>query len=103
MARDEPDCAKRAKLDALQLSDDKWERVTLFLSLLKVCLVYVFDILCLLIFYCSDNISTLTQHSKHFLPKVGQHYTLHCPHWRPCTMHGYRAHGQTNTINLRLH
>lgn len=36
MARDESDRAKRAKLDALQLSDEEWERVTLFLSLLKV-------------------------------------------------------------------
>ena len=36
MARDEPDRAKRAKLDALQLSDDEWERVQLFLSLLGV-------------------------------------------------------------------
>jgi len=36
MARDEPDRAKRAKLDALQLSDEEWERVKLFLSLLKV-------------------------------------------------------------------
>jgi hypothetical protein len=36
MARDEPDRAKRAKLDALQLSDEEWERVILFLSLLKV-------------------------------------------------------------------
>jgi hypothetical protein len=36
MARDEPDRAKRAKLDALQLSDEEWERVNLFLSLLKV-------------------------------------------------------------------
>ena len=36
MARDEPDHAKCAKLDALQLSDTEWERVNLFLSLLKV-------------------------------------------------------------------
>lgn len=36
MARDEPDRVKRAKLDALQLSDEEWERVKLFLSLLKV-------------------------------------------------------------------
>ena len=36
MARDEPDRTKRAKLDALQLSGAEWERVRLFLSLLKV-------------------------------------------------------------------
>jgi len=36
MARDEPDRAKRVKLDALQLSDDEWERVQLFLSLFGV-------------------------------------------------------------------
>jgi hypothetical protein len=36
MAQDEPDCAKCAKLDALQLSDDEWERFQLFLSLLGV-------------------------------------------------------------------
>jgi len=36
MARDEPDRAKRAKLDALQLSDDEWKCVQLFLSLLGV-------------------------------------------------------------------
>jgi hypothetical protein len=36
MARDEPDHAKHAKLDALQLSNDEWERVQLFLSLLGV-------------------------------------------------------------------
>jgi hypothetical protein len=36
MARDELDRAKRAKLDALQLSNDEWERVQLFLSLLGV-------------------------------------------------------------------
>jgi len=39
MARDEPDHVKRAKLDALQLSDEEWESVKLFLSLLKVCSV----------------------------------------------------------------
>jgi hypothetical protein len=36
MARDEPDRAKRAKLDALQLSKDEWDRVKLFLDLLVV-------------------------------------------------------------------
>jgi hypothetical protein len=36
MAREETDRTKRAKLDALQLSDSEWERVSLFLSLLKV-------------------------------------------------------------------
>jgi hypothetical protein len=36
MARDEPDRSKRAKLDALQLSDAEWDRANLFLSLLKV-------------------------------------------------------------------
>jgi hypothetical protein len=36
MARDESDRVKRAKLDALQLSDEEWERAKLFLSLLKV-------------------------------------------------------------------
>ena len=36
MARDKPDRAKRGKLDSLQLSDAEWERVNLFLSLLKV-------------------------------------------------------------------
>ena len=36
MARDEPDRAKRAKLDALQLSKGEWDRVTLFLDLLVV-------------------------------------------------------------------
>ena len=36
MAREEPDRAKRAKLDALQLSNDEWQRVQLFLSLLGV-------------------------------------------------------------------
>ena len=36
MARDESDRTKRAKLDALQLSDMEWDRANLFLSLLKV-------------------------------------------------------------------
>ena len=36
MAREELDRTKRAKLDALQLSDDEWEHVQLFLSLLGV-------------------------------------------------------------------
>jgi hypothetical protein len=36
MARDEPDRTKRAKLDDLQLSREEWDRVKLFLSLLKV-------------------------------------------------------------------
>ena len=36
MARDEPDRAKRAKLDALQLSGDEWNCVKLFLDLLGV-------------------------------------------------------------------
>jgi hypothetical protein len=36
MARDEPDRSKRAKLDALQLSKDEWDRVKLFLDLLVV-------------------------------------------------------------------
>ena len=36
MARDELDHNKRAKLDALQLSDDEWEHVQLCLSLLGV-------------------------------------------------------------------
>lgn len=36
MAWDEPDRAKRAKLDALQLSKDEWDCVKLFLNLLVV-------------------------------------------------------------------
>jgi hypothetical protein len=44
MARDESDRAKRAKLDALQLSDEEWERVNLFLSLLKVGSIHEFAI-----------------------------------------------------------
>jgi len=36
MAREEPDRTKRAKLDALQLSKDEWDRVALFLDLLVV-------------------------------------------------------------------
>jgi hypothetical protein len=36
MAQEEPDRTKHAKLNALQLSDDEWERVQLFLSLLGV-------------------------------------------------------------------
>jgi hypothetical protein len=36
MAHDEADRAKWAKLDALQLSEDEWERVKLFLDLLVV-------------------------------------------------------------------
>jgi hypothetical protein len=36
MVRDEGDRAKRAKLDALQLSRSEWNRIHLFLSLLKV-------------------------------------------------------------------
>ena len=49
MARDESDHAKHAKLDALQLSDKEWERVNLFLSLLKVGSIYKFAISYLLI------------------------------------------------------
>ena len=36
MAQDEADRAKWAKLNALQLSEDEWERVRLFLNLLVV-------------------------------------------------------------------
>ena len=36
MARDKPDRAKHAKLDALQLSKHEWDRVKLFLDLLVV-------------------------------------------------------------------
>jgi len=39
MAHDEPDWAKCAKLDALQLSKDEWDHVKLFLDLLVVILV----------------------------------------------------------------
>jgi hypothetical protein len=48
MARDESDRTKRAKLDALQLSDGEWERVNLFLSLLKVRSVHKSAISCLI-------------------------------------------------------
>jgi hypothetical protein len=40
MARDEPDRSKHAKLDALQLSKDEWDRVQLFLDLLVVILIH---------------------------------------------------------------
>jgi hypothetical protein len=67
MARDEPDRNKRAKLDALQLSDDEWERVQLFLSLLGVS--HPRNLI-----YTRNNIfkSMLKLHSKPFLLTMGQ-------------------------------
>jgi hypothetical protein len=78
MARDELDRAKRAKLDALQLSDTEWERVNLFLSLLKVSSIYEFAISYSLILSHSANISTPTPHSKPFHLKTVLRYTSHC-------------------------
>ena len=75
MARDEPDRAKRAKLDALQLSDAEWERVNLFLSLLKVHSIHDFTISYLLIPSCLANFSTLMLHNKPFHLKMVHHYT----------------------------
>ena len=101
MARDESDRAKRAKLDALQLSDKEWERVILFLSLLKVCFVHESGILCLLNLFCSDNTSMQMLHSKHFHLKAVHHYTSHCRLWRLCITHGHHEHVKTSIIALR--
>lgn len=102
MARDESDRAKRAKLDALQLSDGEWERVNLFLSLLKVWSVHESVISCSLILSCLADISTPMPHSKHFRLKMVHHYISHCLLWKLCTMHGHHERGKTNTIILRF-
>jgi hypothetical protein len=42
IACDEPDCAKHAKLNALQLSSDEWNHIKLFLNLLGVSVTFCF-------------------------------------------------------------
>jgi hypothetical protein len=64
MARDEPDRAKRAKLDALQLSGDEWNRVKLFLDLLGVRATFSLHTCGLF----THNFSMLTEHNRHSPP-----------------------------------
>ena len=59
MARDEPDRAKRAKLDALQLFKDEWDRVKLFLDLLVVRKICHREV-CIL----THSYSMLSRHNK---------------------------------------
>src|ERR1700677_4828088 len=83
MARDEPDRSKQAKLDALQLSTDEWDRVKSFLDLLVVIVIryhahfttyYVF--------------SMPIKHNKHS-PQMKAHlFTLDFRHLRPFTKPG---------------
>ena len=103
MARNEPDRTKRAKLDDLQLSREEWDRVKLFLSLLKVWSVRKSVHSCTLILSCLANISMLMLRSKHFHQTMVHRYISHCPLWKLCMMRGHHEHGKTSIITLRPH
>jgi hypothetical protein len=64
MAHDEPDHAKRAKLDALQLSVDEWNHVKLFPDLLRVRATFGLHTCGLF----THNFSMLTEHNRHSHP-----------------------------------